>query len=164
MEQRVLIAVIGSGVCTPDVAAVAEAVGRELALQGATVVNGGLTGVMEAVSKGAREAGGHTIGLLPGTDAADANQYIEFALPTGLSHARNTIVARSADAIIAIDGSYGTLSELAFALIYNTPVIGLNTWELAIDGKPDDSIIRATDPKDAVDKALAAAATRRQRS
>jgi uncharacterized protein (TIGR00725 family) len=160
MQQSTLIAVIGGSVCTPEAAAAAEAVGRHLALRGATVVCGGLGGVMEAVCKGAREAGGHTIGLLPAADAAEANPYVEFPLPTGLGHARNAIVARSAQAVIAIDGSYGTLSEMAFALVFETPVIGLSTWELALHGQSDTSVIRATSPQDAVEKALAAAAAR----
>ena len=107
---------------------------------------------MEAACKGACEAGGHTIAILPGYDPKEANPYVEFPIPTGLGHARNTIVALTGQAVIAIDGAYGTLSEIAFALIYGTPVIGLGTWDLN-----DPKIIKATDPLDAVDKALAAA-------
>lgn len=115
---------------------------------------------MEAVCKGAHEAGGHTIGLLPGSDPADANPYVEFSIPTGLGYTRNALVARAARAVIAIDGSYGTLSEMAFALIYGTPVIGLGAWEIAQQGQQDASIIRAKDPRDAVEKAIAAARAR----
>jgi len=144
--------VIGSADAPPDAVAAAEAVGRELAHRGATLVCGGRGGVMEAACKGALEAGGHTIAILPGYDAGEANPYVEFAIPTGLGHARNTIVALTGQAVIAIDGAYGTLSEIAFALIYGTPVIGLMTWEL-----PGAEILPASDPIDAVEKAMAAA-------
>lgn len=154
-----LIAVLGSADAAPEFVAAAEVIGRELARRGATVVCGGRGGVMEAACKGAREAGGHTIAILPGYDAAEANPYVEFAIPTGLGHARNTVVALTGRAIIAIDGAYGTLSEIAFALIYGTPVIGLGTWEL--DGAP---IIKASNPVDAVEKALEAAAIRQAKS
>ncbi len=159
MEQRLLIAVIGGSSCPPEVAAAAEEVGRLLAEQGAVVVCGGLTGVMEAVCKGARQAGGHTIGILPGSERSDANSYIEFALPTGMGHARNALVARSAHAVIAIDGSYGTLSEMAFALAFGTPIIGLNTWEIGLEGQQDTGVIRVASPQEAVERALAAAQT-----
>ena len=150
-----IIAVIGSADAAPEFVSAAEVIGRELALRGATVVCGGRGGVMEAACKGAREAGGHTIAILPGYDVAEANPYVEFPISTGLGHARNTIVALTGQAVIAIDGAYGTLSEIAFALIYGTPVIGLGTWDL--DGAP---IIQAFDPIDAVNKALAAIASR----
>jgi uncharacterized protein (TIGR00725 family) len=162
----VLISVIGSGDCSPAVASVAEAVGRGLAEGGATLVCGGRGGVMEAACRGARAAGGHTVGILPGFDTAEANPYVEFPIPTGLGHARNSIVALAGQAIIAIDGSYGTLSEIAFALIYGTPVIGLDTWEFSEPGRPaaaspgPPGIIRASDPADAVQRALAAARAR----
>jgi uncharacterized protein (TIGR00725 family) len=153
----VLISVIGGSTCTSAVAQAAEAVGRELARLGVTVVCGGLGGVMEAVCKGARTAGGHTIGILPGADAAEANPYVEFPIPTGLGFTRNAIVARAGRAVIAIDGSDGTLSEIAFALIAGIPVVGLDTWELSQAGLADTRILRARDPVDAVEKALAAA-------
>lgn len=152
-----LISVIGGANCPREVAAAAEAVGGELARRGATVVCGGLGGVMEAVCKGAREAGGHTIGILPGPSPSEANPYVEFAIPTGLGYNRNTIVVRAGRAVIAIDGSDGTLSEIAFALIYGIPVIGLDTWEFSQGGRADKRVLRAKGPVDAVEKALAAA-------
>jgi len=155
-----IISVIGGSVCTATEAAAAEAVGRELALRGVTVVCGGLGGVMEAVCRGAREAGGHTIGLLPGDDPRDANPWVEFPIPTGLGFARNVMVAKAGRAVIAIAGSYGTLSEMAFTLIGGTPLIGLGTWEFTIKGEAVRRVIRAASPLDAVEKALAAAAAR----
>jgi uncharacterized protein (TIGR00725 family) len=111
---------------------VAESVGRELASRGAVLVCGGLGGVMEAACKGAKGGGGTTIGILPGTDRAAGNPFVDFAIPTGLGEARNALVVRAADALIAIGGAYGTLSEIAFALKAGKPVVGLGTWE--IDG------------------------------
>ena len=108
----------------------AESVGRELASRGAVLVCGGLGGVMEAACTGAKEGGGTTIGILPGTDRAAANPFVDFAIPTGLGEARNALVVRAADALIAIGGGYGTLSEIAFALKAGKPVVGLGTWEI----------------------------------
>lgn len=155
-----IISVIGGSVCTAEETRLAETVGRELARRGATVVCGGLGGVMEAVCRGAREAGGHTIGLLPGNDPAAANRWVEFPIPTGLGFTRNAMVAQAGRAVIAIAGSYGTLSEMAFALIGGVPLIGVGTWEFAIEGEPDRRVIRAAGALDAVEKALAAAAAR----
>ena len=104
--------------------------GRGLALRGAILVCGGLGGVMEAACKGAKEAGGTTVGILPGTDRSDANTWVDLAIPTGLGQARNAIVVRSADAVVAIGGGYGTLSEIALALRRGTRVVGIGTWEV----------------------------------
>ena len=141
-----LISVIGAGEASPEGVARAEVVGHLLAERGHTVVCGGLGGVMAGVCRGARAAGGHTIGLLPGTDPADANQDVEFVLPTGLGEARNALVARAGAAVIAVEGSYGTLSEIAYALNFGRPVVGLGTWPLA---QPDggDPIVRAATPE-----------------
>ncbi len=158
--MNLLISVIGGSSCSAANAQLAEDVGRELALRGATVVCGGLTGVMAAVCRGAHQAGGHTIALLPGDDPRAANPDVEFAIPTGLGHARNVIVARAGRAVIAIDGSYGTLSELALALVYGTPVVGLNTWEIGQQGALDPGVVRAATAVEAVEKALALAAAR----
>ncbi|MBI4302698.1 MAG: TIGR00725 family protein [Chloroflexi bacterium] len=151
------IAVIGGSECSPEVSQIAEAVGRELARRGATVVSGGLGGVMEAACRGARAEGGHTIGILPGSRREEANPYVEFAIPTGLSYARNAIVVKAAQAVIAIDGSFGTLSEIGHALAEGIPVVGLNTWYVSQEEQNCDSIIIAESPLDAVEKALAAA-------
>jgi uncharacterized protein (TIGR00725 family) len=101
-----------------------------IASRGALLVCGGLGGVMEAACRGAREAGGTTVGLLPGTERSDANPYVSVALPTGLGEGRNALVVRAADAVVAIGGGYGTLSEIALALRGGKPVIGLDTWEI----------------------------------
>jgi uncharacterized protein (TIGR00725 family) len=112
---------------------------------------------MEAACRGARTAGGTTVGILPGSDRAQANPYVDIALPTGLGEVRNALVVRAADAVIAVGGAYGTLSEIALALRAGTPVVGLDTWELVRRGRPDQSVIQAGDPHAAVELALAAA-------
>jgi uncharacterized protein (TIGR00725 family) len=127
----------------------AEAVGGELARAGAVLVCGGLGGVMEAACRGAHEAGGRTVGILPGADRAAANRFVDVAIPTGLGEARNALVVRSADALVAVGGGYGTLSEIALALKAGKPVVGLNSWDIeGIDG--------AATPQQAVAAALAA--------
>jgi uncharacterized protein (TIGR00725 family) len=109
---------------------VAEEVGRLLAQAGAVVVTGGLGGVMEAASKGAREAGGTTLGLLPGADRREANAWLSVAVPTGMGEMRNALVVRSADGVVAVGGEWGTLSEIAFARKTGKPVVGLGSWDL----------------------------------
>jgi uncharacterized protein (TIGR00725 family) len=161
VNRPLVIAVIGENDPTPEIAGLAEAVGAEIASAGAVLVCGGLGGVMEAACRGAHGKGGVTIGILPGTRPGDANPYVTYPIPTGLGHARNILVARSAQAVIAIGGKYGTLSEIAFAKIEGTPVIGLHTWELRREGIGEGAILRATDPKEAVRMALAAARNRR---
>ncbi len=153
-NQRKLIAVIGGSQCSPKEARLAEEVGRELARQGAILVCGGLSGVMEAACKGASSEGGITIGILPGESRRAANQYVQIPIVTGIGWARNLAVVKSAQAVIAVDGNYGTLSEIAHALQSGIPVIGLNTWSLVRNDQQDNSIIPAQSPKEAVDKAL----------
>ena len=160
MERPLYIAVVGENDPSPRLAALAEAVGAEIAAAGAVLVCGGLGGAMEAACRGARSRGGIAIGILPGLRHADANSYVTFAIPTGLGHARNILVARSAHAVIAVGGKYGTLSEIAFAKIEGTPVIGLDTWELVREGQDDVPIQPARDAKEAVAMALAAARKR----
>ena len=145
---------VGPGEATDEELAAAEEVGRRLADAGAVVVCGGLGGVMEAACRGARSAGGHTLGILPGRDRREANPYVEVAVPTGLGEARNALVVRAADAVVAVGGGYGTLSEIALALKSRTPVIGLGTWELARGGRPDDGIVRADGAAGAAEAAL----------
>jgi uncharacterized protein (TIGR00725 family) len=111
---------------------VAEMVGRGLAQGGAVVITGGRGGVMAAASRGAQEAGGMTVGILPGTERAAANEWVTIALPTGLGELRNGLIVRSADAVIAVGGAYGTLSEVALALSTGVAVLGIGTWR--IDG------------------------------
>lgn len=121
---------------------------------------GGGMGVMEAVCRGARSEGGMTVGFLPGDDRSEANGYVDVALPTGLGEMRNMLLVRASDVVIAISGEYGTLSEVAFALRLGIPVVGLDTWELVRKGETDTSIVRATDPSDAVTRALQLASSR----
>lgn len=157
MTSNYRIAVIGSGTRDDKERRLAEEVGREIASRGAILVSGGLGGVMEAASKGAKEAQGLTVGILPGRDAKSANPYIDIPIPTGLGEARNAIVAISADAVIAIGGALGTLSEIAFALKARIPVIGLSTWDLDEKRLPQDvHIVPAKDARDAVAKAIQA--------
>ena len=153
-DEKRFIAVIGSGECSVEEARLAEEVGRELARQGVTLICGGLGGIMTAACKGASEEGGLTIGILPGGSRLTANPYVQIPIVTNLGEARNIIVVKSAQAVIAIAGSYGTLSEIGHALRSGIPVIGLKTWSLSRDGQPDKSIIPAQDPVDAVNKAI----------
>lgn len=149
------VAVCGPGLATEEEAAWAEEVGRLLAGAGAVLVCGGLGGVMEAAARGCAEAGGVALGILPGTDRSAANPYLTAAIPTGMGEARNALVARSADAVIAIAGEFGTLSEIALALKLGTPVVGLGTWELSRPGRRDpDPVARAASPSEAVRLAL----------
>ena len=155
--METLIAVIGSSQCSPEEMKVAEAVGRELAKRGVILICGGLGGIMEAACKGAASEGGMTIGILPSDNPHTANPYVKIPIVTGMGYARNVIVAKSAQAVIAINGRYGTLSEIAYALQSGIPIVGLNTWSLSLNGQPDNSIILAHDPVEAVEKAIAAA-------
>ena len=162
MSEFIPISVIGGSQCSPEVTRLAEEVGRELAKRGATVVCGGLGGVMEAVCRGARQMGGQTIGILPRDDPNKANPWVEIPIVTGMGYARNSIVVKTGLAVIAIDGAFGTLSEIGHALGQTDPlsVIGLNTWTLSKNGEVDQTIVPAKDPVDAVEKALAAARKR----
>jgi len=150
------IAVVGGAQCSRDEAKLAEAVGFELAKRGATLICGGLGGVMAAACKGARSAKGKTVGILPGYTREEANPYVDIPVVTGMGEARNVIVVNTAQAVIAIGGKFGTLSEIAYALRNKIPVVGLNTWSLSKSGRLVKSIIAAQNPKEAVEKALAA--------
>ena len=145
------IGVVGAGECPPEVSALAEETGERLARAGAVLVSGGLGGVMEAAARGAKRAGGLTVGILPGTSHREANPFIDIIVVTGLGHARNAIVARSSHALIALPGEHGTLSEIALALKMGLPVIGLTSWE-HIEG-----VIATGTPEEAVREALARA-------
>ncbi len=148
------IAVVGAGDAESDLLAVAEQVGRGLAEAGAVLVCGGLGGVMEAACRGAREAGGLTVALLPGTDRGAANPFVEVIVPTGLGEARNAIVVRAGEAVIAVGGGYGTLAEIGFALKAGLSVIGVSTWELSREGRAVDGVERAGSAAAAVSRAL----------
>ena len=152
--MTVYVGVAGAGIARPEEEGTAHAVGRLLAQRGAVVVCGGLGGVMAAACRGAREAGGHTVGILPGEDRAEANPWVEVVIPTGLGEARNTLVVRASDALIAIGGEFGTLSEIALALKIGRPVVGIGTWSIERDGLTIDPILRAKDAEDAVELAL----------
>ncbi|MBU2591586.1 MAG: TIGR00725 family protein [Nitrospinae bacterium] len=127
-KRQKIIGIVGSGICDEKIAALAEETGRLIAEAGYTLLSGGLGGVMEAASKGAKGAGGLTIGILPGNKSTDANSFIDIPIVTGMGHARNIIVVHSADCIVAIAGEYGTLSEISIALKIGKPVIGIKTW------------------------------------
>lgn len=151
-----IISVIGGDAAGSEAVEAAEAVGRELAKRGVALVCGGRGGVMEAACRGARAEGGHTIGIMPGRDASESppNEHVEFAVYTGLGYARNIMVVLSGEAIIAIDGSYGTLSEIAYALIHEKPIVGLDTWDFAYHGHDGERIARASSPAEAVKMAI----------
>jgi uncharacterized protein (TIGR00725 family) len=156
MENRLIfIGVIGGSEVTPEIAEIAEEAGREIARQGAVLVCGGLGGVMEAACRGASAEGGLTIGILPGDDRQAANSYVKIPIVTGIGYARNIIVVKSSQAVIAVDGSYGTLSEIAYALQSGLPTIGLGTWSFSIGGQEDSTIIPAENARVAVEMAMA---------
>jgi len=152
------IAVVGGSDCTKEERELARDTGREVARLGGTVICGGGAGVMEAVSEGAREAGGDVLGILPGSDHRLGNRHLSFSIATGLGEARNAIISRTADAVIAIGGEYGTLSEIALALKMNKPVIGIKSWSLQKPGQfTGPGIIGAGSAKEAVNLAVNAA-------
>lgn len=139
-----LIGVIGAGSCDDAIYSLAHDVGYNIALSGAVLVCGGLGGVMEAAAKGAKAAGGMTIGILPTETKYEANPYIDIPIATGLGHARNAVITRCCDVLIAIDGSYGTLSEIGLAKAMGKEVIGIKSWDI-------EGIINAKTAKEAVD-------------
>ena len=161
-RRPLIISVIGGG--NPPTIALQHAreVGIELAKREVVVACGGLGGVMEAGCEGAKSAGGTTIGIMPGDDPKEANDFVDFPICTSFKYARNVIVVKTGRAVIAIDGSYGTMSEIAHALAENIPVIGLQTWSFMSNGNMDTSMIVAKNPVDAVNKAIDAANTRDQ--
>lgn len=141
------VSIIGGGTCTDEETALAHEVGRLLGERGHVLVCGGRGGVMRAACRGASEAGGHTIGILPGETEADANEYVQTPILTGMGNARNVMVVLNGDAVVAIDGGTGTLSELGHALDFGKPVAGLRTHR--IDGVP--GIEHVETPAEAVD-------------
>ena len=148
MKRKKIIGLIGGSVCTPDIEEAAEKVGRGIAERSGILICGGLGGVMEAGCRGAKKAGGMTIWILPGMNQKDANKYVDIPIPTGVGYARNIIIVNTSDSVIAVNGKFGTLSEIAFCLQFGVPVIGLFSWEI------DPSIIIATTPEQAVDIAF----------
>jgi uncharacterized protein (TIGR00725 family) len=154
MSERPYVAVCGPGQATGQETEWAEEVGRLLAGAGAILVCGGLGGVMDAAAGGAASAGGTSIGILPGDTRRGSSPHLTVAIPTALGEARNALVVRAADAVIAISGEFGTLSEIALALKVGIPVVGLGTWELAKQGRQVEAIRRASTPAEAVAFAL----------
>ena len=137
------IAVIGGHSCSADIARIAEEAGKGVARLGATLICGGLTGVMEAACKGARSAGGRTIGILPGHDKKEANPYVDIPIATGLGFMRNNLVVKNSDIVVAIDGKEGTLSEIAFTLQMKKPILGIDTWDIP-------GVIKVKDAQEAI--------------
>ncbi len=147
-RDKPVIGVIGAGSCSSEVERLAEEVGRRIAESGAVLICGGLGGVMTAASRGASKAGGLTIGVLPGNDRNAANESIDIAIATGIGEARNLIIIKSADVVIALPGAYGTLSEMAFTLKVGKPLVSLGEWDIS------DEVVRAVTAEEAVKKAL----------
>ena len=146
--MRKIIGIIGGSTIDQTAYDTAYEVGRLIAENGALLICGGLSGAMEAACKGARDAEGTTIGILPGLRIEDANPYVDIPVATGLGHGRNLIIIDTASVLIAISGRYGTLSEIGFALQSGKPVYGLGTWDI-------DGVVSCRSPKEAVEKALA---------
>jgi uncharacterized protein (TIGR00725 family) len=153
------VAVVGPGEATAAELATAEEVGRLLGERDTVLVCGGLGGVMEAACRGAKSSGGATLGILPGLERASANSYVDVAVPTGLGEARNALVVRAADVLIAVGGGFGTLSEIALALKTGRPVVGIRSWELG--GRAGRALVEASDARQAVELALGLAASGR---
>lgn len=146
-DMETVIGVIGAGDAAGDEYATALETGREIARRKFTLLCGGMGGVMEAACRGAKSEGGLTVGIIPGELKHEANPYVDIPVVTGMGHGRNIIVVRSCDAIIAIGGSFGTLSEIAFALRLGVPVVGIKTWDVSSDIK------QAENPREAVEMA-----------
>ena len=158
-----IISVIGGEGAGVEALRLAEDVVHELGRRGVTLLCGGRGGVMEAACRGARAEGAHTIGVLPGRNATETppNRWVEFPIFTGIGYARNAIVALSGEAVIAVSGSYGTLSEIAYALINSVPLVGLDTWDFDYHDWEPTGIVRVSTAAEAVEKAIALAEARR---
>jgi len=143
--MKKLVAVIGGSVIKDEeTRQIAFETGKEIASRGYVLVCGGMGGVMEEASKGAKSVGGIVVGILPGKDKTEANPYIDIPIITAMSHARNAIIVRTADCVIAIDGEYGTLSEIALAKVIDKPVFGIKSWDI-------EGVIKVPDAKTALD-------------
>jgi uncharacterized protein (TIGR00725 family) len=149
-----MVGIIGERDASPENILRAYTVGHLLAERGFALICGGLGGVMEAACHGACDAGGLTLGILPGIDAAEANPYVQIAIVTGLNEARNLLIVRSAQALVAIGGEYGTLSEMAFALKMNKPVIALHSWQPERPGVSHPTFHTAQTPEEAIELLL----------
>lgn len=149
MQMR--IGVIGAAQCSSKTAEMSRQVGRCIAEKGAILICGGMGGVMKAAAQGAKELGGLTTGILPGTSEEEANPYIDIPIVTGLGHARNVLIVQTSHAVIAVKGGYGTLSEIAISLKSHIPIVGLNSWNI------DARVHPASNPEEAVEKAFSLA-------
>ncbi|MEE8404310.1 MAG: TIGR00725 family protein [candidate division Zixibacteria bacterium] len=147
-DRKPVIAVIGAGKCSRKLRDMAAEIGRYVAENGGVVLCGGLGGIMEGAARGAKEAGGTTIGIIPSENKADANQFIDYVIPTGFGQARNVLVVRAADAIVALPGKFGTLSEMAFALVSGKPIVSVQAWKLG------EEILQVEDPIEAAKIAM----------
>jgi uncharacterized protein (TIGR00725 family) len=158
MARKRCISVIGASSATDKEYNAAVEVGREIAKRGAVLICGGLGGVMEAAAKGASEAGGLTVGILPESDTSRMNPYIDIPIVTGIGYARNVLVAYSGDGLIAVGGKLGTLSEIAYGLMQFKPVVGIGTWGLDLNSRDLDrpGPVAAKDAKEAVAKVFEA--------
>ena len=137
------IAVIGGSTCSDNIYNIAKELGRLIAKEGWTLICGGLSGVMEAACQGAKEAGGVTVGILPGNSCKDANKHVDVKIPTALGYARNILVVRAASAVVAIDGKYGTLSEIAFSLNEEKCICAIESWDI-------EGVDKVSDPAEAI--------------
>jgi len=156
-REKIRIGVIGGSDASFDALKDAEETGMLIAEKGCILITGGLGGVMEAASRGAKKADGVVIGILPGKERNEANNYVDIAIPTALGWVRNILVVLNSDALIAIDGAYGTLSEISYALLYKKPVFGLKTWNLfKTDKNITEGVISCVSPQEAVEKAFKA--------
>jgi len=141
-----LIGVIGGSICDREIYGFAYDIGKEIARRNCYLLCGGLGGVMEAACRGAQEAGGLTIGIIPGDDKSSANPYVDIPIVTNIGYARNFIIIQTADAFVAIDGRFGTLTEVSFALDRKKPIVGYKTWDI------DEAIVKINDPVEALDR------------
>ncbi len=148
VERKPIIAIVGAGKCSKKLRDKAALVARQVVKNGGIIVCGGMGGIMEGAARGAWEGGGVSIGILPSEDRKDANKFVTFAIPTGFGEARNLMVIRAADAVVAFPGKFGTLSEMAFALKIGKPLISIAAWKLG------EGIIQLDDAVEAADKAL----------
>ena len=148
------ISVIGAGKCDDKTYNIAYEVGKLVAEREAILVCGGLGGVMDAAARGAKEAGGTSVGILPDDTRIGASPHLTASLPTGMGHTRNTLIAHAADVVIAVGGEYGTLSEIGFALKLGKPVVGIDTWQLKKKGQSVPAVFEAETPEEAVGKAF----------
>jgi len=141
VDAKTYISVIGPSDASPEVLRIAEEVGAWVARAGAILVTGGGGGAMEAACRGAKGAGGTTLGLLPGSSRSEGNAFLDVAVPTGMGEMRNVLVVRAADGLVAVGGAFGTLSEIALALKLGKPIVGIGTWAASIDGEAAPMLI-----------------------